>query len=519
MAHHRTGRAAGAARRGAGGAGARLGRRCSAGRPWCCWRSLRRPAAGRRRRAGCVVQRDRCRSVRLGEPARRQRWCWPTPAGGRLRGVRARRLAASAGAGDPRQPRGRARRASGAGWSRRCSPTRRGDRTAPGTSPSAAVGPLGLAARQATLPAPRTAAGAAAVHLPPAPALRLARLRELDGRTALRCAARAPSSTRCASTSSATTSAPSTGGPPRAAADVVVRTWRPERDRRVLIVLDTARTVGGRVGDAPRLDAAMDAALLLAALAARAGDRVDLLAIDRRVRARVRGPPARPSLLPALVDAMAPLEPDLVEADWPAIVGAVASRDSTAALAGRAAHLARPAAMEEGLLPVLDRLTSAPPVLSPRSPTRGSTRWRPAAATPTRSTRPPPPNGRLLDRAALVAELRRRGRRGGRGPARGAAAPPGRPLPGPQGRRPPLRPGRGSRRPSGRPRVDFRPSGRPSRLRPSVAPSPSRPSGVGRESSFGLCGRPRVGFRSRTRSFRDASRLSGDRSSRNATLG
>ena len=73
------------------------------------------------------------------------------------------------------------------------------------------------------------------------------------------------------------------------AADVMVRTWRPERDRRVLLVLDCGRTAAGRVGDAPRLDAAMDAALLLAALAARAGDRVDLLAYDRAVRARVEG--------------------------------------------------------------------------------------------------------------------------------------------------------------------------------------------------------------------------------------
>ena len=76
----------------------------------------------------------------------------------------------------------------------------------------------------------------------------------------------------------------STGAPPPGAADVVVRTWRPERDRRVLLVLDSGRTSAARVGDAPRLDAAMDAALLLAALAARAGDRVDLLAYDRAVR-------------------------------------------------------------------------------------------------------------------------------------------------------------------------------------------------------------------------------------------
>jgi uncharacterized protein (DUF58 family) len=45
--------------------------------------------------------------------------------------------------------------------------------------------------------------------------------------------------------------------------DVVVRTWRPERDRHVVIVLDTSRTSAGRVGDEPKLDSAMDAALLL----------------------------------------------------------------------------------------------------------------------------------------------------------------------------------------------------------------------------------------------------------------
>src|SRR6478735_9309587 len=71
--------------------------------------------------------------------------------------------------------------------------------------------------------------------------------------------------------------------------DVVVRTWRPERDRRVMIVLDTARTSAVRVLDAPRIDASIEAALLLAALAGRAGDRVELVAYDRRVRARAAG--------------------------------------------------------------------------------------------------------------------------------------------------------------------------------------------------------------------------------------
>ena len=62
---------------------------------------------------------------------------------------------------------------------------------------------------------------------------------------------------------------PKNGGTPGSAASarsrsVVVRTWQPERDRRVVLVLDTGRTSAGRVDDQPRLDAAMDAALLLA---------------------------------------------------------------------------------------------------------------------------------------------------------------------------------------------------------------------------------------------------------------
>ena len=86
----------------------------------------------------------------------------------------------------------------------------------------------------------------------------------------------------------------------------MVRTWRPERDRRVLCVLDTGRTSAARIGDEPRLDAAIDAALLLAVLAARADDRVDLLAVDTAVRAAVAGAGNR-TLLSPLINAMAPL--------------------------------------------------------------------------------------------------------------------------------------------------------------------------------------------------------------------
>jgi uncharacterized protein (DUF58 family) len=138
--------------------------------------------------------------------------------------------------------------------------------------------------------------------------------------------------------------------------DVVVRTWRPERDRRVLCVLDTGRTSAARIGDEPRLDAAMDAALLLASLAAKADDRVDLLAIDTTVRASVTNV-GKKTLLWRLVSAMAPLDPALVETDFGLVAGEVLRRERKRALVVLFTAL-EPGALGEGLLPVLPRLAA-----------------------------------------------------------------------------------------------------------------------------------------------------------------
>jgi uncharacterized protein (DUF58 family) len=122
---------------------------------------------------------------------------------------------------------------------------------------------------------------------------------------------------------------------------VVVKTWRPERDRRVLCVLDTGRTSAARVGDEPRLDSAIDAALLLAALAAHAGDRVST--------------GSHRTLLPKLVDAMATLEPVLSETDFGLVVAEVLHLARRRALVVLFTSL-EPGALGEGLLPVLPQL-------------------------------------------------------------------------------------------------------------------------------------------------------------------
>ncbi|MFE6056434.1 DUF58 domain-containing protein [Kitasatospora sp. NPDC056446] len=233
-------------------------------------------------------------------------------------------------------------------------PTRRGDHHAHRVTVRS-FGPLGLAARQGSHLVPWTVRAlppfASRKHLPS----RLARLRELDGRTSVL--------TRGQGTEFDSLREYLPGDDVRsidwrASArrnTVAVRTWRPERDRHILVVLDTGRTSAGRVGDAPRLDAALDAALLLTALATRAGDRVDLLAHDLRKRAAVAGCSAH-EVLPAFTDAMAGLEPALHETDMRSLVSTALrmtpQRSLVVLLTGLDA-----APVEDGLRPLLPLLT------------------------------------------------------------------------------------------------------------------------------------------------------------------
>ncbi|GGL72611.1 lipoprotein [Streptomyces fumigatiscleroticus] len=242
----------------------------------------------------------------------------------------------------------------------RLRPTRRGDRRADRVT-IRSYGPLGLFSRQGTHKVPWTVRVlppfTSRKHLPS----RLARLRELDGRTSVL--------TRGEGTEFDSLREYVPGDDTRSIdwratarhSSVAVRTWRPERDRHLLIVLDTGRTSAGRVGDVPRLDASMDAALLLAALASRAGDRVDLLAYDRRVRALIQGRTAG-DVLPSLVNAMATLEPELVETDARGLTATALRTAPRRSLVVLLTTLDA-APVEEGLLPVLGRLTQRHTVL------------------------------------------------------------------------------------------------------------------------------------------------------------
>ena len=234
-------------------------------------------------------------------------------------------------------------------------PTRRGDKAA-GKVTVRSFGPLGLAARQASRVVPWTVRVSAPFlsrkHLPE----KLARLRQLDGqhRSLVRGQGSEFDSLREYVIGDDVRSIDWRSSAKRS--DVVVRTWRPERDRRVVVVLDTGRTSAGRIAGVPRLDAAMDAALLLAALASRAGDRVDLLAVDRQVRARVIGA-SRSDVLARMTDAMAVLEPELAESDGDLMVSTLLGTVRQRCLVVLLTDL-NSAALELGLLPRIGLLVS-----------------------------------------------------------------------------------------------------------------------------------------------------------------
>jgi uncharacterized protein (DUF58 family) len=192
-------------------------------------------------------------------------------------------------------------------------PTRRGERRT-GRVTIRSYGPLGVAARQRQLDVPGVLQVLPAFGSRRFLAEKLSRLRQIEGAVLVR---QRGQGSEFDSLRTYVLGDDVRSIDWRATArsrDVVVRTWRPERDRHIVLAIDTGRASAARLGDEPRLDAALDACLLLGALAARAGDRVALVAADTKVRARL-GLSAGRDVLPRLVAALAPLEPSLVETD------------------------------------------------------------------------------------------------------------------------------------------------------------------------------------------------------------
>jgi uncharacterized protein (DUF58 family) len=185
----------------------------------------------------------------------------------------------------------------------------------------------------------------------------------------------------------------------------IVRTYRAERNQTVLLLLDSGRTMAGRVADVPRLDHAMDAVMMLTSLATRLGDRAGLVAFDREVRAVV-GPGHARDQLSRVTEAMYQLQPLLVESDYRGAFAETLARFRRRAMLVVLTELAEQA-VSETLLPALpliarDHLVVVASVADPEvrgwalaTPVEPGAAYRKAAAV-----------AALADRRRTVARLR-----------------------------------------------------------------------------------------------------------------
>jgi uncharacterized protein (DUF58 family) len=185
----------------------------------------------------------------------------------------------------------------------------------------------------------------------------------------------------------------------------IVRTYRAERNQTVLLLLDAGRTMAGVVEQVPRLDHAMDAVMMLTAVATRLGDRAGLVAFDSEVRALVGAAHARDQL-GRVTEAMFALEPKLVESDYRTAFATTLARFRRRTMLVLFTELAEQA-LTETLLPALpliarDHIVVVASVVDPAvrrwatsSPVEAAAAYRKAAAV-----------AALADRRRAVARLR-----------------------------------------------------------------------------------------------------------------
>ncbi|MFD0556057.1 uncharacterized protein (DUF58 family) [Stackebrandtia endophytica] len=240
-------------------------------------------------------------------------------------------------------------------------PSRRGDRHSSGVT-IRSVGPMGFAYRQVGQAAARRMAPPWKLRvLPPFHTRRLlneklARLRVIEGTVAVRGRGQGTEFDALREYVAGDDVRSIDWRASARSQSIVVKNWRVERDRRIVTVIDTGRTSAVRVGDEPRLDAQIEASLLLSTVASVAGDRIDALAVDTEVRAAVDGGVGR-NVIPRLLQATAPLEPALAETDFGLVVSEVLRREAKRALVVLFTSL-EPGVITESLLPSLPSLTA-----------------------------------------------------------------------------------------------------------------------------------------------------------------
>jgi uncharacterized protein (DUF58 family) len=130
----------------------------------------------------------------------------------------------------------------------------------------------------------------------------------------------------------------------------IVRTYRAERNQRVVCLLDNGRTMAGQVEGVARVEHAIDAVMMLTSVAARMGDMPGLVAFDYAVRAVVP-PRSGHGQLAAVTEALYNLAPQLSQSDYRGAFAEVLARFQRRALLCLATELDE--ALVDTLLPSL----------------------------------------------------------------------------------------------------------------------------------------------------------------------
>jgi uncharacterized protein (DUF58 family) len=179
----------------------------------------------------------------------------------------------------------------------------------------------------------------------------------------------------------------------------IVRTYRSERNQTVVVLLDSGRLMAGRVAEVPRFEHGVDAALMLATVATRLGDKCGLLVFDHEVRATL--PPSRHRQQPGrMTEVLFDVEPALAESDYQGAFAAAVATFRRRAMLVLLTELTE-AAVNAYLLPALPLLARSHIVVvgSVRDPEVEA--W---AATPTSDV------AGAFRRSAAVSELQSRER-------------------------------------------------------------------------------------------------------------
>jgi len=202
------------------------------------------------------------------------------------------------------------------------------------------------------------------------------------------------------------------------AGKTIVRTYRPERNQTIIVMLDAGRLMAGRVDGVPRLEHAMDAVMMLGAVATSLGDKVGLVVFDAAVQSTV-APARHRDQVSRMTEAMFDVEPALAATNYRAAFAEMLARFRRRSLVVVLTELASHVT-EESLAPAL-------PLLGRNHVVVVASVTDPAVAS--WSTEPVQDDVGAYRRAAALSSLSQRRRAGGLLRGRGAIvldAPPGR---------------------------------------------------------------------------------------------